>query len=363
MHRLSGYLTARALAIVLISVLTASGSVAGQDDAEFPLAEGGPYAVGQMALRLVDDTRDGREVMVRLLYPAVAPAGAGPRAMTRDALPDLSAAPYPLVLTGYNTGDVFAHHLPSHGYVMAVVVHTSSVDHWDRSLVDYPRDLVFTLNQLADSPPETLAGLIDFEHVAAIGYSWDGYGALAVSGAQVDPAHYLEVCADSGLAELGYPIWWYRYACQPAEGWDAFKDEVGLSDASDAELWPAITDERIDAVAPMGPEGVLWFGPRGLASVELPALILAGTEDTINPYSQEAVTLYEALAVGDPILISFVDEGHMMVMEGQPWRRMRHLVTAFLGYHLQGRMDYADLMSEAFVSGVDGLAWGPVAGH
>jgi hypothetical protein len=37
---------------------------------------------------------------------------------------------------------------------------------------------------------------------------------------------------------------------------------------------------------------------------------------------------------------------------------MRHFATAFFGYYLQGREDYAEYFSEDFVTQFDDLAWG-----
>jgi predicted dienelactone hydrolase len=37
-------------------------------------------------------------------------------------------------------------------------------------------------------------GMVDAEHAGAIGYSFDGYNALALSGARIDPEHYLAQC-------------------------------------------------------------------------------------------------------------------------------------------------------------------------
>jgi hypothetical protein len=50
-----------------------------------------------------------------------------------------------------------------------------------------------------------------------------------------------------------------------------------------------MTDERIRAVMPMGPDGAQLFGERGLASVDRSTLINCGTEDELADYKQEAV--------------------------------------------------------------------------
>ena len=58
-------------------------------------------------------------------------------------------------------------------------------------MINQPQDILFALEQMASNPPGELEGLIDTEHVGAIGYSFDGYNALFLSGARFDPDHYL----------------------------------------------------------------------------------------------------------------------------------------------------------------------------
>ena len=47
-------------------------------------------------------------------------------------------------------------------------------------MIDQPLDILFALEQMASNPPVELEGLIDTEHVGAIGYSFDGNNALAL---------------------------------------------------------------------------------------------------------------------------------------------------------------------------------------
>ena len=42
-----------------------------------------------------------------------------------------------------------------------------------------------------------LEGMIDAEYAGVMGYSFDGYNALAMSGARVDPEFYLSQCANA----------------------------------------------------------------------------------------------------------------------------------------------------------------------
>jgi hypothetical protein len=54
---------------VVVLVLVACGPAA---DA-YPLAESGPYRVGMRTVKLVDESRGGRQVSVTVWYPAVQP--------------------------------------------------------------------------------------------------------------------------------------------------------------------------------------------------------------------------------------------------------------------------------------------------
>ena len=123
-------------------------------------------------------------------------------------------------------------------------------------------------------------------------------------------------------------------------------------------LWQAMTDKRIRAVIPMAPEGAMLFGKRGIAAVDRPTLILVGTEDIGCDYNCESVFIYEHIGTSDKALISFVGEDHGMLFSDEPYLKMKHLVAAFSGYHLQGRKEYVDYFSKKFVSKREGLAWG-----
>ena len=57
---------------------------------------------------------------------------------------------------------------------------------WDKNLIDQPLDILFALRQVASNPLEGLEGMIDAEHAGVMGYSFDGYNSLALSGARVD---------------------------------------------------------------------------------------------------------------------------------------------------------------------------------
>jgi predicted dienelactone hydrolase len=200
--------------------------------------------------------------------------------------------------------------------------------------------------------------------VGVVGYSYGGFSALGVSGARVDPQFYLKRCRD--IASIDPPLSdnLISYYCDLTNYWEQFvaHDGQGIS-ASDDGLWQPLTDERILVVMPMIPEGAFFFDERGLAAVDRPTMIIAGSADDIAPYGLETVYIYEHLGTPERYLISFVDQGHFMVDDREQVNRMNHFVTAFLGYHLQGREDFAEYFSEDYVAKYDDLAWGVYHGE
>lgn len=356
------------LVLVLLACTPSQAQYTVSPDIPFPLSEPGPYYTGVIEdYTYVDESRDGREVYISIWYPAKDETNA---LSMKGAPANKRAAPYPLVLTEYATGsEVIEDHLVSHGFVMVEVEgeYPEEFDpseeelegKWNVGMLDAPRDLVFALEQLASNPPEGLEGIIDTDHTGVIGYSYGGFRALGVSGARVDPQFYLERCQD--IASIDPPLsdFYVSYYCDLTNYWEQFvaHDGRGISESADG-LWQPLTDERILAVMPMGPEGAFLFGERGLAAVDRPTMIIAGSADDIAAYGLETVYIYEHLGTPERYLISFIDQGHFMVNDREQVKRIKHFVTAFLGYHLKGREDFADFFSEDYVAQYDDLAWG-----
>ncbi len=326
----------------------------------FKFAEEGPFQVGVRSYKFKDANRDDRFIALTVWYPAEIPQDASVSGPLKDAQPDFELAPYPLILSSSKMGKIFAPHLASYGFVLAGVNYMDSADRWGEWLIDYPLDILFTLDQIGSNPLDGLEGMINDNQTGVMGYSFDGYDALALSGARVDPEFYQSQCATAKTQESPPADWWIKYICDMNEDWDEFAAHAGKAiTVSDDGLWQPMTDERIRAVMPLGPEGAWIFGERGLAAVDRPTMIIAGTADDINYYDLEAVYIFEHLGTPDRFLISYIDLGHMaLVYSPQQISCLKHFETAFFGYYLQGREDYADYFSEATISQFDDLAWG-----
>jgi predicted dienelactone hydrolase len=196
--------------------------------------------------------------------------------------------------------------------------------------IDQPKDILFVLDQAASNPPPELVGMIDADHAGTIGYSFDGYNSLAVSGARVDPAYYLAQCPTPDSVTQAVLSDLSAFDCTPAENWENFTDDAGEEiTTSEDGLWQPMTDPRIRAVIPLAGEGWWLFGEKGLAAVDRPVLMMAGTLDELYT---ENTFIYDNLGTLDRTFITFLDQDHMMMVEDQEnIQKIAHFVAAFFG--------------------------------
>jgi predicted dienelactone hydrolase len=339
-----------------------------QEPIPFPLSEPGPYYAGKRTFTFADASRGGREVGITVLYPALLPEGSqGTKLLAgTDRDPDLSGAPYPLILTDSDSAaNIFKAHLATHGFVMAIVrVPDQFADCWHFQMVDWPRDFVFALDQIASNPLEGLEGVIDSDHVGVTGYSGGGAITLTLSGVRIDPVFFLAHCEQAPAMEPAFSQWYIEFTCCLAEEWDQFAAHVGEEmTASEDGLWQPVTNERIRAVMPMAPDGAWLYGERGLALADRPMFIIAPTEDEYTPYQVETAYLFEHVGSPERSMVSFIGRSHMMPFNPEVSKRLNHFATAFFGTYLQGKSEYRQYFSEEFVSQFDDLAWGVYEGE
>jgi predicted dienelactone hydrolase len=314
--------------------------------------------VGKRSFAVEDAGRGNRQVGITVWYPAVQPEGStrDPLQVGTDREPDPSGAPYPLILSSTKVARILAPYLVSHGFAWASVDRIDTYLQMNEQMIEQPLDILFALDQVASSPLENLEGMIDAERAGAIGYSFDGYNALALSGARIDPEYYLAQCPTPDATTEAILSGLSAFGCTPAGAWEEFAAHAGEAiTASEDGLWQPMTDARIRAVMPLAGEGWWLFGARGLAAVDRPTLIIVATQDELYP---ENTLIFEHLGTPDKALISFAGQDHMMVYDNKAVARMAHFAVAFFGYHLQGHQDLAWYFSEDFVAQHDDLAWG-----
>ncbi|WP_210184993.1 dienelactone hydrolase [Devosia sp. YR412] len=342
------------------------------------LAERGRHAVGVRTLELVDrdradilaggDATQDRVLTVELWYPADADPAAETTyenvmlrdgvtrvnltgRATRDAAPAAASGLYPLVVVSHGFPgnrfllSHFGENLASKGYVVAAVDHfESTYDNqlgFASTLANRAPDQLFVLDAMSRLDGE-LAGLVDADNSAIIGYSMGGYGALISAGAGTS----------AGAGEAGFA---------PPETF------AGITAGSDA--YTELADPRLKAVIAIGPWGRqnnLWDAD-GLAGIEIPVLFMAGSRDEVSNYQAGIRLLFEEAVNADRYLLTFAEAGHNAAApipapaesyglgDGGPFEHYadfvwanekmnnvaQHFATAFLDLHLKGQVDSA----------------------
>ncbi|TYQ12356.1 UNVERIFIED_ORG: putative dienelactone hydrolase [Zoogloea ramigera] len=272
----------------------------------------------------------------------------------RDAAP-VQGTSYPLVIVshGYPGSRLqmsyLTENLASKGYVVVAIDHPESTRAdkagFASTLLNRRFDDLFVLDTVAawakPGSGNFLAGLVDVDRTALVGYSMGGYGALNTVGAGVSAAAVAFVPGGKlAVNQQGNT----QYAQQ--------------------------RDARIKAVvafAPWGGAHKVWDAD-GLAGVRTPVLFISGDQDDVAGYQDGVKRLFEGTVNADRYLLTYVGGRHNSApnppspaMWSNPddfqsyaepvWDSRRinninqHFVTAFLGVQLKGQplQGYLDL--------------------
>lgn len=194
----------------------------------------------------------------------------------RDADVEKSDAPYPLVIVSHGFPGIrymmsyLTENLASKGFIVAAIDHAEStypnVQDFTSTLYNRSLDQLFVLDQIAklNASDDPLAGMIDADNTAIIGYSMGGYGAVNSAGAGYN-----------AIAQKILPI---------------------LKNRSESNAdYLASLDNRLKAVVMFAPWGgdMTFLGMSGasmwddsaLANIKIPSLWIAGSLDDISVYS------------------------------------------------------------------------------
>ena len=253
-----------------------------------------------------------RKLTVEIFYPAAADASGSTtyEAAMRDgtmvelegrAMRDAAAASgetYPLVLISHGyPGNRFllshlAENIASKGYVVASIDHPAStytdLKAFGDTLRNRPLDQIAVLNGIAEEAAKEgspLAGLVDPENAALIGYSMGGYGALIASGA--------------GITEQATKF--------------PFMNTLGLADVhvagSDTQMKADPRIKTVIAFAPWGKNYEFWSAD-ALASITVPTLLVAGSQDDVSGYENGVRAVFEQMKGADRALLTYEGANH-----------------------------------------------------
>lgn len=239
-------------------------------------------------------------------------------------------------------------HLASHGFAVAVVEHNDiSLEKFDRflsgttkfpepnNLIEQPLDIKYVIDRLEQN------SAIDTQQVGILGQSFGGYTSLAVAGG--------ELIADAAATD-----------CEAENYHEVFLDLSSLAKCTFNRLnIPRIKlrDPRIKAVVAINPMSKI-FGRAGMSSIEVPTMIISGTNDLIMPPVAEQIKpfswLDEDLAkylvlVQPGTHFSFLQEGLGVlpvpdaVVGPSPTSAhpiLKQISTAFFQAHLNQQLEY-----------------------
>ena len=177
-----------------------------------------------------------------------------------------------------------AQHLTSQGFAVAVIEHDDiNLDKFDNflsgserfpepnNLIDQPLDVKYVLDRIENQINPQLQNKIDMQQVGVIGQSFGGYTSLALAGG--------ELIADREATQ-----------CQE-DNKEVLLDLSSLAKCTFNELDRPrlqLADPRIKAAIAINPLGKI-FGKAGISEIEIPTMIISGTNDLIVPPVAEQI--------------------------------------------------------------------------
>lgn len=171
-----------------------------------------------------------------------------------------------------------AEQLASHGYLVALPQHIGSdiiqaenlIKGFSRQVfylnefIDRPLDMSFVIDYLETKNASVYQNRLNLKEVGVGGHSFGGYTALALGGATID-FDYLESECEVGKARLNISLLLQCRALKLPRQEYNFKDE------------------RVKAIFVVNPVNSSIFGPKGLAKITVPVMMIGGSYDPATP--------------------------------------------------------------------------------
>jgi len=209
-------------------------------------------------------------------------------------LPNGLDRPAPLVVISHGLGSnretfvYLATHLASRGFAVAVPEHLESSDRQREAMlqgkanevaepsefINRPLDITFMLDELSRQiqPGGPLEGRVNLDRVGAIGHSFGGYTVLALAGASIN---FDQLEAD---CNPGSPSWNVSLLLQ-----------CRALELGDGDRTLNLQDSRIQSIIAINPISSRVLGESSLNEINIPAMIVAGSKDTIAPSFPEQI--------------------------------------------------------------------------
>ncbi|MEL7408862.1 MAG: alpha/beta fold hydrolase [Cyanobacteria bacterium J06558_2] len=275
------------------------------------------------------------------------------------------SAPLVIITHGFgSSGSNFRYlgnYLASHGYIVIAPEHIGSNQEYqdaflrgelsvDVSPIEFysrPQDITYLLDELEQNTE--LNQLINWEQVGIFGHSFGGNTALAVAGAPINQARINQVCQQN-QPSLNVSM---LLQCRAS----------GLPPVDSSQR-----DERIKVIIAANPFTSTALGVENMAKIDIPTMLLAGSEDTITPFIPEQAhpflwlqTRHKYLGVmegggHDYLLNDGTAEGFAAFLSS-PLTEVRRsylqaMSLAFLEVHLRDNDDYQPYLTAAYARNI-----------
>ena len=182
--------------------------------------------------------------------------------------------------------------LAAHGYIVVSANHpgSASLQVSQESIMQtwlQAEDGRFLIDALLAS--KEFAPSIDVERIGSIGFSLGGYSSLAIAGARLEIRKLQEFCRISPEEETCklFPDALYG---PPVAGQPQNRD---------------VSDPRIRIAVSLAPGFVPALTPDSMAAIDVPVLVVAGTQDEMLPAERHARRLAGQFVLGDYVELSY----------------------------------------------------------
>ena len=270
------------------------------------------------------------------------------------------------VASNRQTFAYLAKHLTSHGYGVVVIDHTdTNTEKFDQfltgldgppnpqSLLHRPGDIsavLDTLEQKSAEVPDLRS--LNLNSVGVLGHSLGGYTALATAGATLQPQLWETVCSET-VAEQPLLNLSMLIQCR----FDELPEDVSLT----------VQDDRVQAVIAINPLTSHLFGAEGMATLTVPTMLVAGTDDYFVPALPEQIEPFQGLTMAEKYLVVVENGTHFTPLDAseqvlpvpdfligpdptsaQP--ALKALTLAFFNRHLSELTDYSAFLTQTYLN-------------
>lgn len=303
-------------------------------------------------------------------------------------LPQGLTTPAPVIVIAYGfasnrgTFAYLAQHLASYGFAVVVpsfpftdtqfisgylsdTVKVPSPDIIAISMLGRPRGITLLLNDLQQkvkSSPDFK--MVNSQQVGILGQSLGGYTVLASAGAALDFAGINQQCARSNFEKLILSFnLSLLFECQLA---NAPKTINGIDVTN-----PNLGDPRVKAVIAINPLTSIVFGQQGMSQIQVPTILISGSDDIFAPPLQEQIYPFTWLTTPDKYLFFLKGGTHFSFLGDDSSKgglpvpaemigpnpmlarpSLKAISTAFFRSYIANQPQYLNYLNQSYVQSV-----------